>query len=64
MAISNRPCSSSATTAWVMTLALNLSPFMRFDGYFISPDALDMPNLHERSFAVARAALRNTLLFG
>ena len=51
-----------ATTAWVMTLALNLSPFMRFDGYFILSDALDMPNLHERSFAVARAALRNTLL--
>ena len=51
-----------ATTAWVMTLALNMSPFMRFDGYFILSDALDMPNLHERSFAIARAALRNTLL--
>ena len=51
-----------ATTAWVLTLALNISPFMRFDGYFILSDALDMPNLHERSFAVARAALRNTLL--
>jgi putative peptide zinc metalloprotease protein len=51
-----------ATTAWVLTLALNISPFMRFDGYFILSDALDMPNLHERSFALARTALRNTLL--
>lgn len=50
-----------ATTSWVMTLALNASPFMRFDGYFILCDALEMPNLHERAFAVARTALRNTL---
>jgi putative peptide zinc metalloprotease protein len=51
-----------ASTAWLVSLALNLSPFMRFDGYFILCDALDMPNLHERSFALARVALRNTLL--
>lgn len=51
-----------ASTAWLVSLTLNISPFMRFDGYFILSDALDMPNLHERSFAVARSALRNTLL--
>ena len=43
-----------ATTTWIMTLAINASPFMRFDGYFLTSDALDFPNLHERSFACAR----------
>ncbi len=50
-----------ATTSWVMTLAVNASPFMRFDGYFILCDALDMPNLHARSFALARWKLREWL---
>lgn len=52
-----------ATTSWVATLAVNASPFMRFDGYFILSDALDMPNLHERSFALARWRMRE-VLFG
>jgi putative peptide zinc metalloprotease protein len=51
-----------ATTSLVMTLALNLSPFMRFDGYFVVSDALNMPNLHERSGALARTWLRRLLL--
>lgn len=51
-----------ASTAWLISLTLNISPFMRFDGYFILSDALDMPNLHERAGALARTALRNTLL--
>ncbi|MEI8168092.1 MAG: HlyD family efflux transporter periplasmic adaptor subunit [Rhodoferax sp.] len=50
-----------ATISWVATLAINASPFMRFDGYFILSDWLDMPNLHERSFALARWKLRETL---
>ncbi|MFG0418228.1 site-2 protease family protein [Pseudomonas sp. zjy_8] len=51
-----------ATTSWVLSLALNASPFMRFDGYFILSDLLDFPNLHERASALARVALRRTLL--
>ena len=51
-----------ATTSWILSLALNLSPFMRFDGYFILSDMLDFPNLHERSSALARVAIRRTLL--
>jgi putative peptide zinc metalloprotease protein len=51
-----------ATTSWVLTLAINASPFMRFDGYFLLSDALDLPNLHERAGALARAWLRRTLL--
>jgi len=51
-----------ATSAWILSLLVNTSPFMRFDGYFLLSDLLDLPNLHERSFALARTALRNTLL--
>jgi putative peptide zinc metalloprotease protein len=51
-----------ASTTWVSTLFINLSPFMRFDGYFVLSDLLDMPNLHARSFAMARWALREWLL--
>ncbi|MCA1907246.1 MAG: HlyD family efflux transporter periplasmic adaptor subunit [Magnetospirillum sp.] len=52
-----------AATTWVSSLAINLSPFMRFDGYFLAMDALDQPNLHPRSFALARWHLRE-VLFG
>lgn len=51
-----------ATTGWVLSLALNVSPFMRFDGYFILSDLLNFPNLHERSGALARVWLRRHLL--
>ncbi|GAA6140187.1 HlyD family efflux transporter periplasmic adaptor subunit [Hydrogenophaga sp. 5NK40-0174] len=51
-----------ATTSWVMTLLINASPFMRFDGYFIASDILDMPNLHQRSSAMAQTWLRRALL--
>ena len=50
-----------ATTSWITTLAINASPFLRFDGYFILSDALDLPNLHSRSFALARWKLREWL---
>jgi putative peptide zinc metalloprotease protein len=51
-----------ATTSWVLTLTLNASPFMRFDGYFLLSDALDLPNLHERSGSLARTWVRKLLL--
>jgi len=50
-----------ATTTWVVTLALNASPFMRFDGYFLLSDAVNTPNLHERAFAQGRWWLRERL---
>lgn len=50
-----------AATTWITSLLLNLSPFMRFDGYFLLADALDMPNLHNRAFALARWHLREVL---
>ena len=51
-----------ATISWALTLAVNASPFTRFDGYFILSDMLDMPNLHERSGNLARTWLRRILL--
>jgi putative peptide zinc metalloprotease protein len=51
-----------ATTSWVISVGINASPFMRFDGYFLLSDALDLQNLHERSGALARAFLRRQLL--
>lgn len=60
--ILRQACFYLATTSWVLSLLLNASPFMRFDGYFILSDLLDMPNLHERAGALARTALRRGLL--
>lgn len=51
-----------ATTGWILSLALNASPFMRFDGYFILSDVINFPNLHERSGATAKAFMRRKLL--
>ena len=51
-----------ATTSWLLTLLVNVSPFLRFDGYFILSDAIDYPNLHQRSGEFARVWLRRVLL--
>lgn len=50
-----------ATSTWILTLAVNLNPFMRFDGYYLLADWLDIPNLQDRSFALARWWLRERL---
>ncbi|CAM3759166.1 Peptidase family M50 [Vibrio aerogenes CECT 7868] len=50
-----------ATTSLFLSLSVNLSPLMRFDGYFIFSDWLDMPNLQSRAFAMARWAIRKAL---
>ncbi|MBF0166975.1 MAG: HlyD family efflux transporter periplasmic adaptor subunit [Alphaproteobacteria bacterium] len=50
-----------ATTALATTLIINLSPFMRFDGYFILSDLLGVPNLQERAFALFLWHLRRLL---
>ena len=50
-----------ATTTWLLTLAVNLNPFARFDGYFLLTDALNVPNLQPRAFALARWRLREWL---
>ncbi|HZY19743.1 MAG TPA: HlyD family efflux transporter periplasmic adaptor subunit [Ramlibacter sp.] len=50
-----------STTSLLLTLSINASPFMRFDGYFLLSDALDFPNLHERAGAMARWWVRREL---
>jgi putative peptide zinc metalloprotease protein len=49
------------STTWVLSLLINLSPFMRFDGYFLFSDFLGMPNLQQRAFAYTRWQLREWL---
>lgn len=51
-----------ASTTWLATLAVNASPFMRFDGYFLLADYVGIPNLHGRAFALAVWRLRQCLL--
>ncbi|MBV1706406.1 MAG: biotin/lipoyl-binding protein [Hyphomicrobiales bacterium] len=52
-----------ATTSWLSSLVINLSPFMRFDGYYLASDALGVPNLQPRAFRLGTWALRE-MLFG
>lgn len=51
-----------ATTTWVSAVLVNFNPLMRFDGYFILSDWLDIPNLHDRAFALAKWRIRRVLL--
>lgn len=51
----------AATTTWIVSLVVNLNPFMRFDGYFILSDLLNVHNLQGRSFALAKWRLREAL---
>jgi len=50
-----------ATTTWISTVIINASPFLRFDGYFLLMDWLDLPNLHGRAFGMGRWKLRQWL---
>lgn len=50
-----------AAIAWVSTLAINLNPFMKFDGYYLLADRLGLDNLQDRAFALARWRLREAL---
>ncbi len=52
-----------ATTSWVTSIAINLNPLMRFDGYYIFADLLGIENLQSRAFAVGTWRLRE-VLFG
>ncbi|MGC4098878.1 MAG: biotin/lipoyl-binding protein [Nitrospira sp.] len=52
-----------ATASVIMSLAVNLNPLMRFDGYYLLADSLGIPNLQDRAFAFGQWQLRR-LLFG
>lgn len=50
-----------ATSSWMITLAVNLSPFMRWDGYYLLSDGTGINNLQPRAHAMARWRLREWL---
>lgn len=50
-----------ATISIVLSLAVNLNPLMRFDGYYILSDLLNIKNLQHRSNTLARWHLRETM---
>ncbi|WP_051007296.1 biotin/lipoyl-binding protein [Sphingomonas sp. PAMC 26621] len=52
-----------ATSSWVVSLFINLSPLTLFDSYYVQSDLLGVPNLQPRAFALGRWQLRE-LLFG
>jgi putative peptide zinc metalloprotease protein len=52
-----------SSSTWLVTVAINVNPLMRFDGYFLLSDWLDEPNLQPRGFALARWWVRE-VLFG
>lgn len=56
-------CFFIATTGWFLSLAVNLSPLMRFDGYYLLSDYWRISNLQPRAFALFRWSLRE-FLFG
>ena len=51
-----------ATTSWITSIALNVSPFMRFDGYYALSDWSASENLQPRSFAMAKWYIRRVVL--
>lgn len=54
-------CYLIITVNWMASLLINVSPFMRFDGYYVLADYLRMPNLQPRAFALTRWQIRRWL---
>lgn len=54
-------CFVAVCVAVAGSLAINLNPLMRFDGYYILSDLTGFDNLQDRSLAFARHHLRKTL---
>lgn len=54
-------CFFIATASWVLSLAVNLSPLMRFDGYYLLSDYWRISNLQPRAFALFRWTIREIL---
>ena len=52
-----------AAVGWVLSLIVNINPFMRFDGYYMLADVVGIENLQPRAFRHMRWRLRE-FLFG
>ena len=55
-------CLSLVTVCSVGTLLVNANPLLRYDGYYLLSDWLEVPNLAERSRGLTGAAWRRWLL--
>lgn len=52
-----------SAVSMLSSLAINLNPFMRFDGYYLLSEAIGVDNLQPRAFALGRWQARE-VLFG
>jgi len=50
-----------AAVSWILTLTVNLNPFMRWDGYYVLSDLLGVENLQQRAFNLGKWRLREWL---
>ncbi|MGD9158442.1 MAG: HlyD family efflux transporter periplasmic adaptor subunit [Desulfobacteraceae bacterium] len=50
-----------STSAWLITIAINLNPFMKYDGYYILSDLLHEPNLQSWAFRIGKWWIREKL---
>ena len=55
-------CANTILLASITTLLFNANPLMRFDGYFILADWLEIPNLYANATAASSAFLRSAVL--
>jgi len=51
----------AATTSWAFSLLVNLNPCMRFDGYYLISDMLNVQNLQKTGFSAGRWKMREIL---
>jgi putative peptide zinc metalloprotease protein len=51
-----------SSLTWIMSVAVNFNPLMKFDGYYMFSDLLGVDNLQDRAFAYAKWFMRNKLL--
>ena len=52
---------ATATTSLILSIGINLNPFMRFDGYYILSDLTGIENLQSRAFSLGVWKLREIL---
>ena len=55
-------CANTILLASITTLIFNANPLMRFDGYFILADWLEIPNLYANAMAASSRFLRSAIL--
>lgn len=58
----NSLCYNIVLLASVTTIAFNINPLMKFDGYYILMDMLEVPNLRQKSTSYATGVLKSLLL--